>query len=363
MTEKTSLLAGASSRAMFHAPVSGSALLRGPQVAYSQEGEGGGALSIDQAVASLDAHEDQSAQEAPEGAADGLEEPQGEASSPGDADDGAEPPADGDETGAELEPVAAAEPPKYWSKDAKAIFAAMTPEQQAVVLAQEGPREEITAKVKAEAAEQSQKAQAEMGRVAQLAEALADRLPQWVETFQSRWGTQTPDWVAYAEQHGVEAMTLAKTQFEQEQHQLREAAQATQIVQAQAREAEVKAEVAKLAELAPDLVDPKTGPAKVREISEYLAAQGIPAAAVQNISAIETVIARKAMLWDQAQAKAKAAPNPAPKTTPQTRPLTRGGASPGPSDPKAKAAQTAKNRFAQTRSIADAVAYLDAQGN
>lgn len=309
-----------------------------------------GALSVEQAVAALTPAEPVE-QQAPEAqAAPEPEETEGETSSPEEPATEAENPGDEEqETEAEPEAVAPVEPPKYWSQDAKAKFAELPPELQAVVLEQEGPREAATAKAKAEAAEISKQAQAEVGKVQQLAEALAERLPQWVQSFQDRWGTQTPDWLAYAQEHGAEAMTLAKTQFEVERQQLTEAAQAKELAAGQAYDAYVKAEVAKLKEVAPELATPEKGQA----ISAYLAKAGVPPEALRNISATEMVLAHKAMLWDEAQAKLSTAPKPKPAA-----PAPKAPVRPAAAVPAANPARTAINRFAQTRSVDDAVALL-----
>lgn len=254
------------------------------------------------------------------------------------------------------------EPPLYWSPEAKAEFAELPPNLQAVVLAQEGPREAATAKAKAEAAEKVKVADAELAKLGQFAESLADRLPQWISTFESRWGTETPDWVAYAQEHGVEQMTLLKLQHEQEQAQLQQAVQAKQVAEGQAQQAFVRAEYAKLTELAPDLVHPETGQAKRHEVAEYLVkAGGIDLQAVQNISAAEMIIARKAMLYDQAQAALKAKPAPKPPA-PALRSPVRPAAAQSQVPTQQREAQRLQNRFAQTANREDAVALILAKG-
>jgi hypothetical protein len=324
-------------------------------------------LSVEQAIASLTPEPAEqeanawgekldAAIEKADAAVSGEENTEGEASSPEEASDEGENPVEETEAEAEPEAVAPVEPPKYWSQDAKAKFAALDPELQAVVLAQEGPREEAAAKAKAEAAEKVKAAEAELGKVGQLAEVLAERVPQWVKAFESRWGTQTPDWVAFAQEHGVETMTLTKLQFDTEQQQLGEAAKAQQIAQTQAHEAFVKAEFAKLAEIAPELAHPETGAAKRTEVSQYLAKQGIPPEAVQNISATEMSMAHKAMLWDQAQTKLSVVPKPKP-----TAPGKPASVRPAAAQAQSPAQRTAKEvvgRFHAKPSIENAVAML-----
>jgi hypothetical protein len=314
-----------------------------------------GPLSVEQAIASLTPAEPVEREEAAPVEAGATEEPQGETSAPEEPDAAPEQPAEEDEAKAEPEAVAPVDPPRYWSQDAKAKFAELPPELQAVVLQQEGPREEATAKAKAEAAAKIQAADAEMGKVAQLAQSLAEFLPQAIQTFTSRWGTN-PDWVAYAQEHGVEAMTLAKTQHEAELSLLQQASVAKQQAEVQAHTAFVKAEAQKLAELAPELVDPEKGQERRTEIAKYLIDQGIPADAIKSISAVEMNLARKARLYDLAQAAVQAAPRPKP-----TAPVAKAPVRPAAAVPQTSQQRTASqvaNRFAQTRSVDDAVALL-----
>ena len=351
--------------------LSSSAQLRGPMVTFAPADEGStGALSIDAAVALLNDEPETDADPAAAapGGAQGQEpsnatQSEGETSSPEDAAGEAETQTqDGDETQVQepaAEPLAA---PAYWSQEAKAEFellAQTNPKLAAVVLAQEGPREAATAKAKDEAAKIREAAEKELAGVQQFAEQIKPWLSQAVQTFRSRWG-DNPDWGAYAAQHGVEAMTLAKTQWEGERDQLKRVAEAAQTAEVKARQVYVANEFKELERLAPDLVSGEDGGvAKRTEITNYLVKTvGYAPEVVRDISAQDMVIARKAMLWDQAQAKS--APKPAPKPAPSaTQPLSRGSAAVGSTDPKAKAAVTAQNRFHKSGSIKDAIAYLN----
>lgn len=318
-----------------------------------------GALSVDQAIAKLAPEPvEQAAPEAPVEAAAEPEEIEGEASAPEDSNAEPEEQAEG-ETEAEAEPeaVAPADPPKYWSHEAKAKFAELPPELQAVVLAQEGPREEATAKAKADAAEQSRVATTEMQKVAELAEGLAERLPQWIARFEDQWGAQAPDWVAFGQEHGAEAMTMAKTQYEADRQKLSDAAAETAKAQALAQEAFFKAEHAKLAEIAPDLANPETGPAKRSEVSQYLVKQGVAPSSIEMISAVEMNLAHKAMLWDQAQAAIKARPKATPAAPAATSPV-RPAAALAQSSPQRSALSAAQARFNLNPSADNAEALL-----
>lgn len=379
MTDNAASAAGASARAMFFASASAPALLRGPTIAYAAEdGGGSGALSLDEAVALLESEPEErreaapaaagaeraatAAQAAPDAAAGQETGSEGETRSPDDAAGAAENQPDGSEAEADPSAVAPLEPPKYWSQDAKARFAELVPELQAVVLAQEGPREEAAAKAKAEAAQVRAQAEREIAGVSQLAEQLNVVLPQVLQEFRNRWG-EAPDWVAFAQQHGADKMAVAKAKWEQDLGQVRQLQEAARQANVKAQETYVRTEMEKLKTLAPELVDSEKGVERRTEVSRYIATYGIPVAAIANISAAEITIARKAMLWDQAQAKS-ARPTPPPKPAASaTAPLTRGGASVGTADPKTKQAQVRQQAFTKSRSIEDAVALLNALGD
>jgi hypothetical protein len=318
-----------------------------------------GPLSVDQAVAALMPEPVEDA--APEAPVEAADEPEIEAeASPAEETEGeAETPPEEEEAEAEPEAVAPAEPPKYWSQDAKAKFAELPPELQAVVLQQEGPREEAAAKVKAEAAAERQAAQAEVAKVTQLAEHLSGFLPQAIEAFQNRWGA-APDWKAYADQFGAEAMILAKVEHEEHLALLQQTAQATEAAQAQAREATIKAEFAILAEIDPELADPAKGQERRAEVTKYLMADGFAPEVLKDISAREMRLARKAMLWDQAQAALKARPTPKPAPAPAVRAPVRPAAAPAQSSSRS-ALQQAQSRFNLDPSPDNATALLLAQ--
>jgi len=320
----------------------------------------GGALSLDEAVAILDQRDDER-----DGRDEGDEELEGAASVPDEAEDRAEDPSEDEDEEAEADDageVDRLEPPKYWSKDAKARFAQLDPDLQAVVLSQEGPREAAAARVKAEAEQVRAAALQEAAQSRQIVAELAEAVPAAVESFALRWGGE-PDWGAIAEEHGVEAMGEARAHYEAERAELQHAAQAAAVAERASHEAYVAAEFERLKTLDPELADPETGGRLRTEVAHYLQGEGFDPQNLLAISALEISVARKAMLWDRAQAKARAS-NSTPRPDRQaTRPLARGAASTGPADPQARRAAQAKSRFAKSRSIEDAVALLNAQGD
>lgn len=312
-----------------------------------------GPMTVDQAVESLITPQpDEQHEAAPVAAVEAAQEPaETEAEQP--AEDAAEEPleasdADEQETEPAVEPV---EPPKYWSQDAKAKFAALPPDLQAVVLEQEGPREAAAAKAKSEAAEQKAAASKEVEGVQRLATQLAEFLPQAVETFQQRWGE--PDWAAVAQEHGADQAFILKSQHEAEARQLQKLAEAKQQAETQAHSAFIQAETEKLAGT------PLADMTVRQEVGKYLTDSGIDPQSLSTVSAKELTIAHKAMLYDRAQAALKAKPKPV--TPPPARsPVRPAAAQPGSSSQRT--ATTLANRFAQTHSVDDAVALLLAKG-
>jgi hypothetical protein len=245
----------------------------------------------------------------------------------------------------------ALEAPKYWTTDAKAKFAALPPDLQAVVLEQEGPREAAAAKAKSEAAEQKAAASKEIEGVQRLASELADFLPKAVETFQQRWGE--PDWAAVAQEHGADQAFILKAQHENEQRQLQQLAEAKQKAEAQAHSAFIQAETEKLAGT------PLADMTVRQEVGKYLVDSGIDPQSLGTVSAKELTIAHKAMLYDRAQAALKAKPKTA-APPPARSPVRPAAAQAG--SPQQRTAQAVSHRFAQTRSVDDAVALLLAKG-
>ena len=330
-------------------------------MAEAAEAPQGGALSLDEAVALLNRRDSERGQGDEVPVAD--DDFEGAASAPEETGDWAEDPADGeDETEAEEGDVDRLEPPKYWSKDAKARFAELDPDLQAVVLSQEGPREAAAARAKAEAEHVRTAAVQEAAQARHLLEQLAEALPEALQSFNARW-QGTPDWAAIAEVHGVEAMQAAREQHAAEKARLERASQVAAVARRANHQAYVAAEFERLKALDPELAHPETGTERRTEITRYLHAKGIPPDALVQISALEMSLARKAMLWDQAQAKARASNSTPRPDRPATRSLARGGASAGPTDPQVRRAAQARSRFAKSRSIEDAVALLNAQGD
>lgn len=292
-------------------------------MAEAAEAPQGGALSLDEAVALLDRRDAESGDGLDAGYGD--DDFEGAASAPEEASDWAEDPSEGeDETEAgeegDVDRLAA---PKYWSKDAKARFAELDPDLQAVVLSQEEPREAAAAKAKAEAEQVRNSALQEAAIARQLATQLAESLPEALQSFNARWGG-APDWAAIAQAHGVEAMQAARGRYEADKARLAQASQAASAARRADHHAYVAAEFERLKSLDPELAHPQTGTERRTEVTRYLHGKGVEPDALMQISALEMSLARKAMLWDQAQAKAGTSNSTPRPDRPATRSLARG---------------------------------------
>lgn len=306
-----------------------------------------GALSISEAVSALQSRPEPVEQQP-------AETPEPEISAESTAEDAPEPQeaVEGEQQADPEAPVEATPAPAWWTAEQKARFADLPADVQQIIAATEGNREQATSKAKQEAAEARKRADAELAGVTELSKSLAEFLPKAVETFQSRW--EGVDWAALPAQVGAEEAFRLKALFDQEQVTLRQVAVEKTKADELAHATFVKAEMERLAELAPPLVDPKDGPKLRSEVANYLMEGGIGADAIKYISASEMTVAWKAMQWDRAQAglKARPAPQPAPKALkPSSGQATNS---------TTRSAEEASKRLSATGSINDAVAFLRA---
>lgn len=286
-------------------------------------------LSVDEAAGLLAAE--------PEGTAEEAAAPAGPEANDEAAPEGATAPAEG---------------PASLSEEDRAWFAAQPDEVRERVLAWEAARNEAAAAAKAEAAKSKAAAEAEAKALAD-ARGEIDRLLGEAQRRLGESGWEGIDWARWAAEDPAAALQ-GRIRFEQEQGEARRLAVAGRAAHDQAFRAFVAGEETRLAELAPDLAS-DTG--KRGEIATYLAGQGYPAEALRNVSARDVVMARKAMLWDRAEAALKAPKLPA-QPAPASKPVRASAKAPAVT-PQRRAAE-ANSRFAQTRALDDAVAVLNA---
>lgn len=268
-------------------------------------------LSMDEAASFLDKRDEQ--QEAAPTATPATETPE---AAPAVAETG-EPaeviPGEATETTEAAEPPI--EPPKFWGADAKARFRELPRDVQEVISLNEQQSVTATAKKFEEAATARKAAEAEASKLATYTGHLDKLIPQAEATFKSRW--EGVDWNKVTEEYGADQALKFRFQFEQEREQLQQLTAAKVAVEQNQFQQFVQEEAAKLPTLAPDLVDPKEGPARREALGKFLVDKGIPSDRIPYMTANEASIAYKAMLWDKAQAEAKAkvlspgAPKPA----------------------------------------------------
>lgn len=281
------------------------------------------------------------------------------------------------------EPVIAA--PKSWSAEERAAFAKLPRDLQQVVAGREEERDRATSKALQEAATARQAAEREAqeittrkgGLTALIERAEATfKAPsvkdQWASVDWRTWYAESPAEAAVARieyEEALQAEADAKTEYER-----------LKAAKAEADELEFqsfkRAEAAKLAEVAPDLVDPEHGNARLEATSKFLLELGFEPEALRGISAIEAAVAYDAYRWRQAQAKARATattpprkpnapaqPKPTPPAAAERRPAAiRPSAPSNAPPPRQRQATAALERLKQSGSIDDAVAYLKSKG-
>ncbi len=255
------------------------------------------------------------------------------------------------------EASAKVDPPRWWNKDAKARFASLPPELQAVVFAQEENRERVVQKAKHDAAEAKKLADAHAQEMSQRL-ALLDRLaPDAAQLFAGRWANV--DWSRLPDQVGAEEAFKLKAQYEKERDTLQALGAMQQAAQAESFRNFVATESEKLKTVAPDLADEAQGPTRKQELGRFLLQQGFAPERIQYMSADEAAIAYDAMRWRQAQSKAQALvkKQQAQPARPPVKPTAAAARS-----TQTKSADDAARRLKATGRIDDAIALLNARG-
>lgn len=330
--------------------------------------QGDGALTVDQAVSLLTA--EPQTEQPEEQAQEAAPEPEAEENPPAtEGEDTGEPEEVGDSEEVEATAEAEAEPvdaPQWWDAEDKAFWSKLDPKTQEVLAKQEAKREAVLGKAKQEAAEVRKQAEEEVKGVRALADSLGEFVPKAVDTFKTRW--DDIDWQGWtarianeadpeAQVRDLAAYNAARSEFEAQKAQVEQLTQAQRQAQAVAEAQYLREQADELKKLAPELA---SKPEAMREVASYLIGQGVPSDSLRTISAVEAVIAHKAMLYDQAQSKAKAAVVSKPKAPPVKSVASVATAAPVSS--QQRQVQQAKNRFAQTRSVEDAMALLMSKG-
>jgi hypothetical protein len=225
------------------------------------------------------------------------------------------------------EPDPYAEPPEFWSKERKELYARVTdPEVRQAIHEQEKERVAATSKKLEEAANERktsiEKAQQLESERDQLANWWKDTGPKLAAAFRSRWenvnwdqlAADNPAEWARQKQEFENHSNLIRGAAEKHEGELRAASQrAAQSLQRAKRDAHEE-----VAKKYPDhFGKPEVAQKTYDEIRDYLMEQGVPADRIPNIYEPFVVgTALKAMLYDKAQAAAaKAKANPMQPTT------------------------------------------------
>jgi len=260
----------------------------------------------------------------------------------------------------EAEPVNA---PTYWPADKKAEFARLPPDLQALVAEQEQGRVTAVNKAQQEATEARKSLSAEAERLS----AVAAQVQAVVETAEAQHRRIIPelgmtwdevDWPAWFSQDRTTAAQF-RAQYDLEQSELQRITSAKQQAETLEYDQFLKAEMAKIPELVPALIDPQEGPKRFQALQSHLVERGISQDRLKYITAAELSIAYDAMQWRQAQAKAQAltaAPR-TPSTAPAPRPVRPGGAV----SPSNNVIQALEARAARTGSMDDILALRKAR--
>lgn len=326
-----------------------------------------GAISADQAVGLLGSLRSaepverdepvaapEPAEETEPAESEGLTEPE-EAAEPEEVTD--EP--DEESEDAELPPIDA---PKSWSADAKAKFEALPRDVQEIVLARETDRDKAVQRSVQEAGDakkEAEQARQEAQAVTGIKAALEHILPVAQRVFANKWRDWNPQTQAELARTDPATYVALDAQFKAETAEMARLDAVNQQTQRVAYEQFVRDESAKLATLAPDLADPKEGPARRQALGAYLANEGVPQDQIPNLDANTIRLAWKAMRYDEIQAKAATAAK-VPRTPPARTqpPLRPAAATPAPS--RQRSADSALERVSKTGSTDDAVRALQA---
>ncbi len=248
-----------------------------------------------------------------------------------------------DDNEAPPEPETAIAAPQFWDAEGKERFAKLSPASQREVVEYEKQRTAAVAKAMQKAAETTKHSEAKLRQLQETAE----RIGEYVEA----QSTYMQDWDNWLGSHAAQELAQTNpTAYNAELARYDREKRDYEKVQADKAQADavtfnayVEEQRKLLPEVAPELADPKEGPARMRDTTNYLSELGIPLEQVRGISAIEARIAFKAMLWDRAQAKAKETLKPKPKPAGPTAPASGQGVRASSSEARIKQLNSMKS--------------------
>lgn len=256
----------------------------------------------------------------------------------------------------EAEPEEVIPRPASWAAEDQAVWDGVPAEAKAVIMARETERDRTTQRAVQEASEARKTAEASVQDVTGIKAALEQVLPRAQQMLQGKWGGMTQArWVELARENPAQ-YTALKAEYDSEIATLNEMQATQQQAHQVAFQSFVQTEAAKLKDLAPDLADPKLGQARKQELATFLLGLGVPNEVIPTLDANTVALAYDGMRFRKAQSGLK---------QPAIRPVTARQVTPTAAAPVSspqRATEAAKNRFAQTRSVEDAVAFLNSKG-
>ncbi len=311
-------------------------------------------LSVEEAVLLMDGDlpDDRRPAEQPSEAAPTAED----AEDPDPDADQVTPGEDAEEDDPEQAPVIG--PPRSWDAAARAAFAKLPPDIQQTIVERESQRDRAVSKAQQEAGDARRRAEQEAGEIGQFKGALDQLIRRGQATFQDRWADFDQNFPALVDQFGAEQALKWRAERDHELSELARLNAAHQQTAQHQRARFLAAESQRLTELSPELTDPKAGGARRESLARWLIEQGVPRTVIPDLDARTVALAYDAMRFRVGAHKvqeAKTRPSPAP-ARPGARPTAAQAAR-----PQHRTVETAKSRFAQTRSVDDAVALLNAR--
>lgn len=251
------------------------------------------------------------------------------------------------------------DPPAHWKKAAKELFASLSPEVQAQLVAQERERDQHVNRKMEEAAELRKGAESERSSIEserqRLKSALDTLIPQLKRTLQGKYAGV--DWQKLAQERPDQYVAL-RAQAEADVAQLQRAEQEQKALQDQQQAASQKErddlarkEWGALLDKRPEFKDPAKAKKFFEDVNAYAIEQGYtPEQIASNVLHLNLITLEKAMKYDRAQAKLPAA---IARPVPQVQ---------QPGTAKAKGDRAAEMRAAQLKKLDQTGDINDALG-
>lgn len=303
-----------------------------------------GPISVDEAVDLLSPDEGEETET--------TEEEDSDADSESETSEGVEASDEGEDTddedeGADEPAIEAPPAPASWNKEAAKVWAKLDPEARAIIAEREADRDRATA-------EAAQRAGQLGAQLKPIVEKFNQWAPQLEDGFRARWGNV--DWVGLAQEVSAEEYNSIRAQMDAEKEQLDafrgETERASQIAYAHF----LQEEAPKLERLAPEIATPGEQRTK---LVKFLVDAGFDSAQLRFASAAELSIAYDAMRYREARANAKLKAAE-PKKQP-VAPRAVKAAPAGAAKSQDMEVQKLRARVTKTRSIDDALDFLDAR--